>query len=726
MSGRESQRMEQHIERRSFLKSGALGATGLLIGFYLPELEQAHAADSAANSAAPSRPVALNAWIHVSADDTVTILIDKSEMGQSIVTGLSMIAADEMECDWQKVRTEFAPADKIYFNPQFGAQGTGASTATRTSWEPLRKAGAAARMMLTQAAAQKWGVQVSECKAENGAIVHAATGRHASYGSVAEAAGKIPVPREIPLKAPKDFRIIGKPTRRLDTPDKVNGRTQFGIDVRRENMLYAVVARCPVFGGKVASFDASKAKAIPGVTQVLRISNGVAVVAGNTWTAMEGCRALEIKWDEGPNAGATSESIRQLFAERASRPGHVARKDGDPEAQIERAARRIEAVYEVPFLAHATMEPQNCTAEVTRERCDVWTPTQNQTGAQKAAADITGLDLSKVFVHTTFLGGGFGRRFESDYVTDAVELAMAVGKPVKVTWSREDDIQHDFYRTASYAKFTAGLDAEGWPTVWMNRIACPSIMGRFGPLKDNFDPRSVEISDAVPYAIPHIMVDYQLAEAGIPIGFWRSVGASQNGFFLESFIDEIAAEGNKDPYELRRRLLKNSPRHLRVLETAAEKAGWGTPAPAGRFRGIAVVSSYFGYVAQVMEISIDRSQRSLAVHRVVCALDCGRIINPSSIDAQVKSSVVYGLTAALHGEITIDRGRVKQSNFHDYQMLRIAEMPVVDVHIIPSELAPTGAGEFVVPPVAPALCNAIFAATRRRIRRLPVAPADLA
>jgi isoquinoline 1-oxidoreductase beta subunit len=723
MSGRES----KPINRRSFLKRGTLGTTGLLIGFYLPELRQAHAADSvASNSAASGGSVTLNAWIHVSADDTVTIFIDKSEMGQSVLTGLAMIAADELECDWQKVRTEFAPADKVYFNPQFGAQGTGASTATRTSWEPLRKAGAAARMMLLQAAAQKWGVEPSECRAEKGAILHGPTGRRASYGSVAQAAGKIPVPQETPLKDPRDFRIIGKPTRRLDTPDKVNGRAEFGIDVRRENMLYAVVARCPVFGGQVASFDASKAKAIPGVKHVLQISSGVAVVADNTWTAMEGRRALDVKWDEGPNAGATSDTIRKLFAERASRPGHIARKDGDPEAQIERAVRKIEAVYEVPFLAHATMEPQNCTADVSAERCDVWAPTQNQTNAQKTAADITGLDPSKVFVHTTFLGGGFGRRFESDYVSDAVEASKAVGKPVKVTWSREDDIQHDFYRTASYARFTGGLDADGFPTVWMNRIACPSIMARFGPLKDNFDARSVEICDAVPYAIPNILVDYQLAEAGIPVGFWRSVGASQNGFFLESFIDEIAAEGNKEPYELRRRLLRNAPRHLRVLETAAEKAGWGTPAPAGRFRGIAVVSSYFGYVAQVVEISVDRTKRSLNVHRVVCALDCGRVVNPSSIDAQVKSSVVYGLTAALHGEITIERGRVQQSNFHDYQMLRIPDMPVVDVHIIPSELAPTGTGEFAVPPVAPALCNAIFAATRRRIRRLPVRPEDLA
>jgi len=713
---------EYDVDRRSFLKMGAAGATGLLIGFYLPECVEA----LAAAPAAPEAAVALNAWIHVGTDDLVTILIDKSEMGQSILTGLAMLAAEELECDWKKVRTEFAPADKAYVNPQFGVQGTGGSSATRTSWEPLRRAGAAARMMLLEAAAQKWGVDKSECRAENGAVLHAATKRQLTYGSLAEAAAKLPVPQNVPLKDPKEFRIIGKPAKRLDTPDKVNGSAQYGIDVRLPGMYYAVVARCPVFGGKVASFDATKAKAVPGVKDVIQISDGVAVVAGNTWTAMEGRRALEVKWDEGPNSSVSTESISKLLAGRAAQPGAIGRKEGDVAAGLASAAKKIEADYEVPFLAHATMEPQNCTAHARADRCDVWAPTQNQTNTQAIAAMITGLDPKAVFVHTTFLGGGFGRRFETDFVAEAVEISKAIGGPVKVTWSREDDIQHDYYRTASHAHFTAGLDADGWPVVWVNTIACPSLMARFGPLKDNFDRRSVEICDSVPYAIPNILVDYQLADVGIPIGFWRSVGASQNGFFLESFIDEIAAAGKKDPYALRRRLLAKSPRHLAALETAAEKAGWGAPLPADRFRGIAVVSSYFGYVAQVIEISVDRKARTLKVHRVVCALDCGRIVNPASIDAQVKSSVVYGLTAALRGAITIERGRVQQKNFNDYQVLRINEIPVVDVHIIPSEEAPTGAGEFTLPPVAPALCNAIFAATGNRVRRLPIHPEDLA
>jgi isoquinoline 1-oxidoreductase beta subunit len=474
----------QNMNRRSFLKTSAAGTAGLLVGFYFHS-------DIETLAAATDVPVVLNAWIHVGADDLVTILIDKSEMGQSILTGLAMIAADELDCDWKKVRTEFAPADKVYFNPRFGAQGTGGSSGTPTSWDPLRKASATARAMLLQAAAQKWGVAPSECSAENSVILHAPTKRRLTYGSLAEAAAKLPVPQNVPLKTPSEYRLIGNPTKRLVTPEKVNGSAQYGIDVRLPGMLYAVVARCPVFGGKVASFDAAKAKAVPGVKQVIQISSGVAVVADNTWTAMEGRRALEVRWDEGPNANASSGSISRLFAERAAKPGPIARKEGDAEAALTRAAMKVEAVYEVPFLAHATMEPQNCTAHVRADRCDVWAPTQAQTSAQATAADAAGLKPEAVFIHTTFLGGGFGRRFEADFVREAVEISKAIGGPVKVTWSREDDIQHDYYRPASYARFTAGLDADGWPVAWMNRIACPSIMARFGPLKDNLDRKSV-------------------------------------------------------------------------------------------------------------------------------------------------------------------------------------------------------------------------------------------
>jgi isoquinoline 1-oxidoreductase beta subunit len=592
----------------------------------------------------------------------------------------------------------------------------------------MRKAGAAAREMLVEAAAQKWSVDKKSCRAENGVVLHVPTKRKLTYGSLAEAAAKLPVPADVPLKDPAQFRVIGKSTKRLDTPDKVNGRAEFGIDVRRPGMLYAVVARCPVFGGKVASFDATKAKAVPGVKNVIQISSGVAVIADSTWTAMQGRRALDVKWDEGANAQVSSESISKLFAERAAQSGVEARKEGDAAAALAGAVKKIDAVYEAPFLAHATMEPQNCTADVRGDRCDVWAPTQFQTMSQGVAAKICGLKPEAVFIHTTFLGGGFGRKAGTDFVIEAVETSKAIGAPVKVTWSREDDTQHDFYRPASYARMSGALDAQGWPVAWTTTVASPSIMNAWfpGSIKNNLDPTSVEGVNNLPYSIPNILVDYQLTDTGIPVGFWRSVGNSQNGFFSESFMDELAAAGKKDPYEFRRRFLDKAPRHLGVLELAAKKAGWDRPLPAGRFRGIAVLFAFESYCAQVVEISVDRSARTLKVHRVVCAVDVGRVVNPTNITAQSESAIVYGLTSALYGEITIAQGRVEQTNFNNYPMMRIDEMPVVEVHIVPSEEKPTGAGELAVPPVVPALCNAIFAATGKRIRRLPIRPEDLA
>jgi isoquinoline 1-oxidoreductase beta subunit len=712
------------IDRRNFLKTGVAGATGLVIGFYLPGRFEA----VAASPVGAASPAALNAWMRIGTDDSVTIMIDKSEMGQGIQTALCMIAAEELECDWKKIRTEFAPAAKEYFNPAFGMQGTGGSSSVRSSWDPMRKAGAAAREMLVEAAAQKWSVDKKSCRAENGVVLHVPTKRKLAYGSLAEAAAKLPVPADVPLKDPAQFRVIGKSTKRLDTRDKVNGRAEFGIDVRRPGMLYAVVARCPVFGGKVASFDATKAKAVPSVKDVIQISSGVAVIADSTWTAMQGRRALDVKWDEGPNAQVSSESISKLFAERAAQSGVEARKEGDAAAALAGAVKKIDAVYEAPFLAHATMEPQNCTADVRADRCDVWAPTQFQTMSQGVAAKICGLKPEAVFIHTTFLGGGFGRKAGTDFVIEAVETSKAIGAPVKVTWSREDDTQHDFYRPASYARMSGALDAQGWPVAWTTTVASPSIMNAWfpGSIKNNLDPTSVEGVNNLPYSIPNILVDYQLTDTGIPVGFWRSVGNSQNGFFSESFMDELAAAGKKDPYEFRRRFLDKAPRHLGVLELAAKKAGWDRPLPAGRFRGIAVLFAFESYCAQVVEISVDRSARTLKVHRVVCAVDVGRVVNPANIAAQSESAIVYGLTSALYGEITIAQGRVEQTNFNNYPMMRIDEMPVVEVHIVPSEEKPTGAGELAVPPVVPALCNAIFAATGKRIRRLPIRPEDLA
>ncbi|HXA75788.1 MAG TPA: xanthine dehydrogenase family protein molybdopterin-binding subunit [Candidatus Acidoferrales bacterium] len=708
------------LDRRSFLKTGIAGATGLVIGFYLPGRREVLAAASTA------APVVLNAFIQVTPDDKVTILINKSEMGQGVETSLAMLAAEELECDWKRIHTEFAPAATVYFDPAFGMQGTGGSQSIHSAWEPMRKAGATARVMLIGAAAQKWGVDASECRAENGAVVHTATKRSATFGSLAEAAGQMPQPKEVKLKDPSQFTIVGKPTKRVDTPKKVNGTAEFGIDVRLPGMLHASVEHCPVFGGKVASFDATKVKAIPGVKDVIQIPTGVAVVADNTWTAFQARKALDIKWDEGPNAAITSASIRKSFEDACQTPGVVSRKEGDAAAALASAAQKIEAVYDAPYQAHCTMEPMNGTADVRADGVDLWVPTQFQTPSQGTAAGITGLKPDAVKVHTTYLGGGFGRRGWSDFVAESTVISKAMGAPVQVTWTREDDIQHDYYRPASYIKMSAGLDANGKPTAFTARVACDSIMSWFfpGSIKNGLDSSSVEGVSDIAYDIPNVLVDYHLMAGPIPMGFWRSVGASQNGFFSESFVDELAAAAKKDPYEFRRDLLSKKSRHLAVLNLAAEKAGWGTTLPKGRFRGIACLEAFSTYAAEVVEISLDKDG-TVNVHRVVCAMDCGRVINPASAEAQVTGAVVYGITAALKTEITIDRGRVVQTNFGDNPMLRMNESPKIEVHFVPSEETPTGLGEPAVPPVAPAIANAIFAATGKRIRHMPIKPEDI-
>ena len=708
--------------RREFLKKSAGGGTALVIGFYLPGKFEAPAA------LPPVEPAAVNAWVRIAPDDAVTLVIDKSEMGQGVVTSLAMLLAEELELDWKKIKFEFAPAAPQYFNPLFGLQGTGGSTSVRSSWEPLTKAGAAAREMLIATAAKQWYVQPSACHAENGAVVHDATSKRLGYGVLAVEASKLPVPANPALKDPKDYKYIGKPTKRLDTPAKVTGKASFGIDVRLPNMQHAVVARCPVFGGKVRSVDDSKAKGIRGVKQVLEISTGVAVVADNTWSAMEGRRALEIAWDEGSNAAISSDAIRKLYLAAAEKPGAIARQDGDADAALAGAARKVEAAYEVPFLAHATMEPMNCVADVRTDGCDIYAPTQFQTFTQNTSRKITGLKPEQVRVYTTYVGGGFGRRAEQDFIAEAVEISKARGAPVLVTWSREDDMQHDFYRPAAYTTITAGLDADGWPVAWKSRVVSPSIMSRFfpGSVKNGLDNSSVEGIVEMKYGIPNFLCEYVLTDTGVPVGFWRSVGNSQNGYIVESFVDDLAKAGGKDPFEFRRKLLANAPRHRGVLELAAEKAGWGKPLPAGRTRGIAVVESFGSFVAEVAEVSVSRSSGKVRVHRVVCAVDCGRHVNPDTVAAQMEGAIVYGLSAALKGQITINKGRVEQSNFHDYELLRVNDMPQVEVHIMPSNEAPGGAGEPGTPPIAPAVCNAIFAATGKPIRRLPIRAEDLA
>ncbi len=700
------------VNRRSFLQVSASATAGLLVGFYLPERSKLGAQQT-------PELAKLNAWIHIAPDDSVTFRIHKVEMGQGTVTSLSQLLAEELECDWGKFRTEFPPVERV-----FGFQGVVGSQSIRTSWDPLRKAGATAREMLVLAAAQTWGVDKSNCRAESGFVINTSTNAKLSYGKLAGAAAKLPVPTNVALKDPKQFKLIGKSIKRLDTPNKVTGRTQFGIDTRRPGMVYAAIARCPVFGGKAVSFDATKAKAFPGVKQVVQVSRGVAVVADNTWSAIQGTRLLDIKWDEGANANQSSAAISRLFAERAQKPGVEVSKTGDAAAGLASATKKVEAVYEVPFLAHATMEPMNCTADVRADSCDVWASTQMQSMAQAAAAQASGLPPEKVNIHSEFMGGGFGRRGMTDFVSEAVEVSKAIGAPVKVTWSREDDMHHDNYRTASYSRFTAGLDADGWPVAWTNRVVSPSITNSSGqPPQNGIDRTSTEGSHDMGYGIPNKLVDYHWTEVGIPVTYWRAVGYTQNTFFVESFMDEVATAGGKDPVELRRKLLAQNPRLLGVLELVAQKADWGKPLSAGRFRGVAVVNNVGSYTAQVAEVSVN--QGKVRVHRVVCAVDCGHVVNPAIVDQQIRSAIVYGLTAALKGQITIDKGRVQQNNFDRYDMLRIDEAPVVEVHIVASTQNPGGIGEAGVPTIAPAVCNAVFAATGKRVRRLPIRAEDL-
>jgi isoquinoline 1-oxidoreductase subunit beta len=710
------------VNRREFLKKSAVGSAGLVIGFYLPGKYEALA------KVPPKEGTPINAWVQIAPDDSVNLLIDKSEMGQGTQTALTMILAEELDLDWKKIRTEFAPAAPQYFNPIFGLQGTGGSCSIRGSWEPLAKAGAAAREMLVATAAKRWGISADGCVTENSGVVNRATGKRIGYGELVEEAANLPVPVNPQRKDPKHYKIVGKPTKRIDSLEKVSGQTEFGIDVRQPGMLRAVVARCPVFGGTVKNFDASKAKAVGGVKNVVQVSTGVAVVADNTWSAMEGRRALEVNWDEGANAKNSSEAIGKLYQERLGQTGAIARKDGDADAALVGAAKKIEAVYEVPFLAHATMEPMNCTADVRADGCDIYAPTQFQTFSQMTGAKITGLKPEQVRVHTTYLGGGFGRRAEQDFITEAVELSKAMGAPVQVTWSREDDMQHDFYRPAAAVKLTAGLDGSGAPVAWKNRVVGPSIMSRFfpGSVKNGIDESSVEGLATLKYEVPNFLVEYVMTEPGVPVGFWRSVGNSQNGYITECFVEELARAAGKDSFEFRRKLLANAPRHRGVLELAAGKAGWSKPLPAGRYRGIAVVESFGSFVAEVAEISLDHKGGTVKVHKVVAAVDCGRYVNPETIQAQIEGGIVYGLTAALKGEITIANGRVEQSNFNDYDMVRMNEAPVVEVHIVESKDGPGGIGEPGTPPIAPAVCNAIFAATGKPVRRLPIRAEDLA
>lgn len=708
--------MTVDLGRRSFLKVSMAAGGGLLVGFDPDAFGESTAAATSESTAS----LAPNAWIRIDPDETVTIRVASSEMGQGVLTSLAMLVAEELEADWSKVRTENAPLAEAYNNPRIGGQGTGGSNSVRGYWVPLRQAGAAARELLIRAASRHFAVPATECLARDGAVLHTPTGRRASYGSLTALAAGLAPPDSPQLKPPSEFRLIGRRVPRVDTPEKVNGTAIFGQDVRVPGMAVATVLRCPVFGGSIRSFDAARARSLPRVRDVVRVEAGVAVVADDFWAAQAGREALVVEWDYGSARTFSTEELRRQFRKAASQPGVVAYEAGDAKEALRKASRTIDAVYEVPFLAHACMEPMNCTADVRSDGCDIWAPTQAQTNTRLTAARLTGLSLDRIAVHTTHLGGGFGRRSEQDFVADAVELSAKLKRPVQVMWTREDDMRHDFYRPAAYNHLRAALARNGLPLAWTHRIVGPSIGARRAPqaVRSGMDRTSTSGADNIPYAIAHQRVDYVMWNSPVPVGFWRSVGSSQNGYVTECFLDELAAAARFDPLAYRRRLLAGKPRHLRVLELLAAKAGWDRSLPAGRFRGVAFVESFGSHVAQAAEVSIEGN--AVRVHRVVCAIDCGTVVNPDTVEAQMEGGIVYGLTAALKGEITVADGRVVQGNFDDYPLLRMDEMPAVEVHIVPSNEPPGGVGEPGTPPIAPAVANAVFAATGKPVRRLPI------
>lgn len=701
--------------RRTFLAgSGA----ALVLGFTLPVLSRRAMAQGHA-AFAPS------AWLRLTPDDRITVVCGSAEMGQGVLTAIPMMIAEELDADWRTVQVEQAPVDQAYANPAFGMQATGGSTTVRGHWQVARQAGAAARAMLVAAAAETWKTSPDQCRTDNGAVVHA-DGRRLRYGELVEAARRQTPPEKPPLKNPKDFRLIGQPLKRLDTAAKVNGTARYGIDVQVPGMLVAVMARAPLPGVKVAKFDDRAARAVKGVQKVIAIPSGVAVLASGYWAAKKGRDALQIDWDFGDKAGLSSEKISATLREAAAgSAGAVAKTAGTPDAV--QPGRTLDATYEAPYLAHACMEPMNCTASVTADAVEIWAGTQSQGPLQGILGQIASVQPGKVKVHTMMLGGGFGRRFAPDFVIDATLLSKIAGAPVKLIYSREDDMAAGFYRPASVTTFRGGLDAQGRAVLLRGNVASPSVMVASGFMKipeSGVDHFAVEGIADHPYDIPNEHLGYTRREPGPQVWFWRSVGHSQNSFFMESFIDELAHAAGKDPFEFRRGMLGKSPRHLKVLEVAAQKAGWGGALPKGVHRGIAVVSSFGSHVAEVAEVSV-AADGTPRVHRVVAAVDCGMTVNPAIIRRQIEGSIAFGLTAALHGRISYANGRVEQGNFHDYPVLRMTEMPAVEVHIVESREAPGGIGEPGTPPIAPAVANAIFAATGKRLRAMPFDTAAL-
>jgi len=723
---------QRNASRREFLKLGmtfaAAAGGGLLLGFKVPARgDEVPSFSIGGNAIEGLQPgvFAPNAFVQIDRAGIVTLVMPKVEMGQGVYTSIPMLIAEELEVSLSNVTLEHAPPnEKLFFDPLVGPLGgqlTGGSTSIRYAWEPMRRAGATARVLLVTAAAQRWNVDPASCYAEQGEILHRSSDRRASYGQLADAAAKLPVPKAVTLKMPEQFKLIGRPVKRLDSQSKVDGAAQFGLDVRVPGMVYAVIVNSPVFGGTVASVDGTAAMKVPGVRQIVRAASAVAVVGDHTWAAKLGAAALVVKWNEGDGANVSMQDIVTDLAKAAERDGALARQDGDDAKAFESSRTRVDAVYQQPFLAHATMEPVNCTVHMRPDRCEIWLGTQVPAHVVDAVQRVTGFAREKIVVHNQLLGGGFGRRLETDMVELVVKVGKQVGAPVKVVWTREEDIQHDIYRPYYYDKISAGLDANGKPVAWQHRIAGSSVMARFAPsvFKDGVDPDAVEVASDLPYDLPNQRVEYVRVEPRhVPTGFWRGVGSTRGTFVVESFIDELATQTKTDPVAYRRALLGKSPRALNVLDTATKAAGWGAPRPIGQGRGVSVMHAFGSFFSIVADVEVDNGE--VTVKRVVCAVDCGMVVNPNTIEAQMQGGVIFGITAALYGEITIRDGRVEQSNFTDYRMLRIDQAPPVDVHIVKSAEAPGGIGEGGTAAVAAAVTNAIFAATGKRLRRLPV------
>ena len=722
--------IDHDISRRQFMLATSAVGGAFVLGFFLPSFQTEAAAIAEKPWSPPTTGgTEINAWLVIASDDRVTIRVAQSEMGEGVFTSMPMLVAEELECDWAKVRAEYASANRsLRENSVYQRMATGGSGAVRRSREYLQQAGASARARLIAAAAQQWGVPASACRAENSTVIHSASGRQVNYGAIAVAAAGVRLDAEPAIKTPDQFKLLGQSLRRLDVPLKVNGTATFGIDVRLPDMLYAAVVTCPVFGGKLQRYDFDAIKGMPGVRTAVEVPHGIAVVADSYWRAKTALEVMPVTWDFGPHANANSEAFWKTFREALDTPGVVANEKGDALAALNTAAKVVEADYTAPYLAHACMEPMNCTAQVTPKRLDVWVSTQNPEGALAAAAETAGMAPEHTHVHTCFLGGGFGRRFYNDDVRQAVTVAKALGgRPVQLIWSREEDMRHDFYRPMAALRFRAGLDASGLPTVWFNRSVTHSILSGIRPedVKSGIDRTSVEGLANIPYGFAQQRIEHLMQNTHVPVAFWRSVGASQNAFAVECFLDEVAQAGGKDAVELRRILLKDHPDWLQVLDTAAQKANWGKAMPTGTAQGIAIAESFGSIVAEVAEVAVSK-RGEVRVERIVCAVDCGHVVNPLTVAEQMESSVVYGLTAALYGQITIKDGRVVEGNFDDYQMLRLDAMPEVETHLALSGGNKWGGiGEPGVPPVAPAVCNAIFKITGKRVRSLPLSNHDL-